>query len=175
MSQILTQLKFLGVLPQFMFANAVLAISGGRKIWSIFACSPMGRYLGKLSRNRFRTDTRNSSILELCHVFHGKLNGAARSMFLLLALTGCSNSTSNELGSGGLTPPPGFLDRTDANCRAAAVKNDLIGAPTDTTPTIRQLNGQSLFGYTLLDGRRVQCVVRHADENVIDLRIIGVE
>lgn len=90
-------------------------------------------------------------------------------------LAACSEAPSEGLGSGGLEPPPGFLERTDANCRAAAIENDLIGPLTDTAPTIRQLNGQSLFGYTSAGGRRVQCVVRHTDEGVSDIRIIGAE
>jgi hypothetical protein len=90
-----------------------------------------------------------------------------------IAFASCTDAPSDNLDSGGLTPPPGFFDRTNANCRAAAIENDLIGALTDTPPTIRQLNGQSLFGYTLPDGRHVQCVVRHADEHVVDVRVIG--
>ncbi|GHB00022.1 hypothetical protein GCM10009069_23550 [Algimonas arctica] len=90
-----------------------------------------------------------------------------------LFLLSCSESPSDKLDSGVITPPPGFFDRTNANCRAAAIENDRIGALTDTPPTIRQLNGQSLFGYALPDGRHVQCVVRHADEHVVDVRIIG--
>lgn len=97
-------------------------------------------------------------------------------LFIALSLlANCNQTSSDSLDSGGIVPPPGFLDRTDANCRAAAIENDLIGALTDTAPTIRQLNGQSLFGYTRPDGARVQCVVRHMDESVIDLRMIGSE
>lgn len=94
-------------------------------------------------------------------------------LMLFSLLAGCAEPEVSGLDSGGLTPPPGFFDRTNANCRAAAIENDLIGALTDTPPTIRQLNGQSLFGYTLPDGRHVQCVVRHADEHVVDVRVIG--
>lgn len=92
-------------------------------------------------------------------------------------LWSCSNSSDTDggLNSGGIEPPPGFLIRTDANCRAAALESANIGALTDAAPTIRQLNGQSLFGYTNADGRRVQCVVRHTDEGVSDIRVIGAE
>lgn len=102
---------------------------------------------------------------------------AAPVALTILLLWSCSNGSDDEggLSSGGTQPPPGFLDRTDANCRAAATENDEVGPLTDTAPTIRQLNGQSLFGYTSADGRSVQCVVRHMDENVIDLRMIGSE
>lgn len=102
---------------------------------------------------------------------------AAPVILTILLLWSCSNGSDDEgkLSGGGLEPPPGFLTRTDANCRAAALDNDLIGALTDAAPIIRQLNGQSLFGYTRPDGARVQCVVRHMDESVIDLRIIGSE
>lgn len=96
-------------------------------------------------------------------------------MFFGFVATSCTDAPSDDLDSGGTQPPPGFLERTDANCRAAAIENDLIGALTDTAPTIRQLNGQSLFGYTASDGRRVQCVVRHTDEGVSDIRVIGVK
>ncbi|MGJ8560888.1 MAG: hypothetical protein ACSHX3_11685 [Litorimonas sp.] len=94
------------------------------------------------------------------------------SLVCLMAMA-CTEATSNALDSGGIEPPPGFLTRTDANCRAAAANNSAIGVLTDTSPTIRQLNGQSLFGYSALDGSRVQCVVRHADESVVDIRIFG--
>lgn len=93
----------------------------------------------------------------------------------LCVLSACSEAPSDGLDSGGVEPPPGFLIRTDSNCRAAALDNDLIGALTDTAPTIRQLNGQSLFGYATVDDRGVQCVVRHADEGVSDIRVIGAE
>lgn len=92
---------------------------------------------------------------------------------LCVCLLACSDAPSDSLDSGGLAPPPGFLDRTDANCRAAAIKNNLIGPLTDTAPSIRQLNGQSLFAYSTANNRHVQCVVRHMDETVIDIRIIG--
>lgn len=94
---------------------------------------------------------------------------------LCLIVVACSGGSSDGLDSGGLEPPPGFLERTNANCRAAAIEDDEVGALNETAPTIRQLNGQSLFGYTRPDGARVQCVVRHADESVVDIRIIGTE
>lgn len=99
---------------------------------------------------------------------------ASLAAFLCL-LSACTDVSSDALDAGGMTPPPGFLDRTDASCRAVAIESDLIGPLTDTPPTIRQLNGQSLFVYIDVSGNRVQCVVRHTDESVIDIRIIGAE
>lgn len=90
----------------------------------------------------------------------------------ILFASACSDASPGDLGSGGLEPPPGFLERTDTNCRTAAEDNDAIGTLTAEGPAIRQLNGQSLFGYTTTDGARVQCVVRHTDESVIDVRVI---
>ena len=90
-------------------------------------------------------------------------------------LTACIDTAATDLNSGGIEPPPGFLTRTDANCRAAAIEAADIGELADPAPTIRQLNGQSLFGYATPDGRRVQCVVRHADESVSDIRVLSTE
>jgi hypothetical protein len=94
---------------------------------------------------------------------------------LCLIVTACSDGPSDGIDSGGLEPPPGFLMRTDANCRAAAIEDEAVGTLNDAAPKIRQLNGQSLFGYTRPDGARVQCVVRHADESVVDIQVIGAE
>lgn len=86
----------------------------------------------------------------------------------VFVLGSCQKSSSDDLGSGGLTPPPGFLERVDANCRA---KEGLDF--TTKAPAVRQLNGQTLLTYTLNDGKEAQCAVRHSDETVIDIRVIG--
>lgn len=69
---------------------------------------------------------------------------------------------------GGLTPPPGFLEQADADCRAASE-----AALADAAPTTRQLNGQTLLSYALEDGRTAQCSVRHADGAVLVMRVMG--
>lgn len=92
--------------------------------------------------------------------------------FVAIVIVGCTDPNSGNLNSGGLEPPPGFLERTDANCRSAAADDTEIGDLEPGAPSIRQLNGQSLFGYTTTDGARAQCVVRHTDESVIDVRVI---
>lgn len=105
-----------------------------------------------------------------------KLDNCAKFGLIILisaSVSACYDNGSASFDSGGLEPPPGFLERTDANCRVAAMKATDIGLLRDTSPSLRQLNGQSLFGYVAVDGRRVQCVVRHADESVSDIRMLG--
>lgn len=87
-----------------------------------------------------------------------------------LGITTCAPGSSDDLDGGGLNPPPGFVERVDANCRAASDVSLSAEAPI-----IRQLNGQSLLTYTLSDGRTAQCAVRHADESVIDMRVMGAD
>ncbi|MGB6231602.1 MAG: hypothetical protein WBF53_15915 [Litorimonas sp.] len=87
-----------------------------------------------------------------------------------LALTACADGPGDDVEDGGLTPPPGFLEQADADCRAASE----VALP-EAAPRTRQLNGQTLLTYTLEDGRIAQCAVRHADGSVIDMRVIGAE
>lgn len=100
---------------------------------------------------------------------------AAASILLL----SCSDNSDAEgdLNTGGSEPPPGFQERVDANCRAAAAEIAALSdiPMLDAVPTVRRLNGQSLLRYTLADGGTAQCAVSHTDESVIDMRVIGSE
>ena len=90
-------------------------------------------------------------------------------LIILMLGSGCSVPTGDDLSGGGTIPPDGFYDRVDRKCRAT---DDKL---SDDPPTIRQLNGQSLLIYQTLTGETLQCVVRHADESVIDMRLLGAE
>ena len=90
------------------------------------------------------------------------------SVLVGLLLAACGSSSSDDLNSGGLEPPPGFLEQVDINCRA---ETDL--ALSADAPTVRALNSQSLLTYTLSDGGTAQCAVRHTDGSVIDIRVMG--
>jgi hypothetical protein len=94
----------------------------------------------------------------------------AKAAFLaaFVCLGACSDAPSDGLDSGGLTPPPGFLNRVDANCRMAAEGLTI----SEKAPKVRQLNGQSLLTYASSDSDSVVCAVRHSDESVIDIRVI---
>ncbi len=94
------------------------------------------------------------------------LKAAVLAAFSLLA-SACSQQAEDGVQGGGLTPPPGFLEKADADCRAAS---DVAIA---AAPTTRQLNGQTLLTYALEGERTLLCSVRHADGSVLDVRVIG--
>ncbi|WP_298918963.1 hypothetical protein [uncultured Algimonas sp.] len=89
---------------------------------------------------------------------------------IALFIAACTDAPSDEIDDGGLTPPPGFLEKADADCRAES--DTALG---DADPQTRQLNGQTLLTYVLETGGMAQCSVRHADGSVIDMRVIGTE
>ncbi|MEL6686384.1 MAG: hypothetical protein AAFP97_02040 [Pseudomonadota bacterium] len=89
----------------------------------------------------------------------------------LLPVVGCSPAASDDVEGGGLEPPPGFLTQADVDCRAAAVAASILGLG-EAVPDTRQLNGQTLLQYELSEGGTAQCVVRHADGSVADIRVL---
>ncbi|GLQ21880.1 hypothetical protein ACFFUB_08845 [Algimonas porphyrae] len=88
----------------------------------------------------------------------------------LFLISACMDASGGDVEGGGLTPPPGFFERVDENCRAEATIT-----LSEDAPSVRQLNGQSLLTYQLTDRGTMQCAVRHSDESVIDIRVMGAE